>query len=222
LEPENHCLCNNCINALPWLTGQCQRCALPLLTQGNRRNILCPECQKKTPPFRHCIAAFQYQEPINKLITTIKTNPHAPELLQLSGLLATTIADRYETNKLPQIIIPLPLHWRKLTHRGFNQSYSIARSLCQKLSGIELRNDICYRRTYSPPQHLQGKHQRLRFMRNAFAVHKRIDGQSVAIVDDVVTTKATAIAAASSLIKAGAKSVDIWCIARTGWHIAAL
>jgi len=53
-------------------------------------------------------------------------------------------------------------------------------------------------------------------------VHKRIDGQSVAIVDDVVTTKATAIAAASSLIKAGAKSVDIWCIARTGWHIAAL
>jgi ComF family protein len=203
LEPENHCLCNDCINALPWLTSQCQQCALPLLTQGNRRNILCPECQKETPPFRRCVAAFHYQDPISKLITTIKTNPHAPELLQLSGLLATTIADRYETNELPQIIIPLPLHWRKLTHRGFNQSYSIARSLCQKL-------------------HLQGKHQRLRFMRNAFAVDKRIDGQSVAIVDDVVTTKATAIAAASSLIKAGAKSVDIWCIARTGWHIAAL
>jgi len=58
-------------------------------------------------------------------------------------------------------------------------------------------------------------------MRNAFAVSNRVDGLTVAIVDDVVTTKATATAAASSLLKGGAKSVDIWCIARTGWHIAA-
>ncbi len=166
------------------------------------------------------MAAFHYQEPINTLITAIKTNPHAPELPQLSGLLATTITDHYEATELPNVIIPLPLHWRKLTRRGFNQSYSIARLLCHKLPGTELRNDICYRRTYSPPQHLQGRGQRMHFMRNAFAVHRRLDGQSVAIVDDVVTTKATAIAAASSLINAGAASVDIWCIARTGWHIA--
>lgn len=167
------------------------------------------------------MAAFHYQDPINNLIAAIKTNPHAAELPQLSGLLATTITDRYQATDLPQIVIPLPLHWRKLTRRGFNQSYSIARVLCQKLPGTELRSDICYRRTYSAPQHLQGKPQRLSFMRNAFAVHKPIDGRSVAIVDDVVTTKATAIAAASSLIKAGAGSVDIWCIARTGWHITA-
>jgi len=70
-------------------------------------------------------------------------------------------------------------------------------------------------------------------MGNAFRMHKNIDyksdnknnctnnpivGQSVAIVDDVVTSGATAESLASTLIRAGAKNVDIWCIARTGWH----
>jgi len=56
-----------------------------------------------------CVASFHYQDPINKLITSIKTNPHAPELQQLSGLLAITIADRYGSTELPQIIVPVPL-----------------------------------------------------------------------------------------------------------------
>jgi ComF family protein len=216
---KNHCLCDDCISALPWLTAQCPRCALPLTSHSKNLRTICPECQQKAPPFRRCVAAFQYQEPINKLVTAIKTNHHAPELVQLSRLLATTIMDYYEDNQLPQIMIPVPLHWRKLTRRGFNQSYGIALMLSQHLPDIQLRNDICYRQSHSAPQHLHGKRQRLNFMRNAFTTNNRIDGQSVAIVDDVVTTKATAIAAASSLIMAGAKHVDIWCIARTGWHI---
>ena len=219
LSTTNQCLCDDCINELPWLTHQCSRCALPLLEHS--KPVICPDCQKKPPPFRRCVAAFHYQNPVDKLIAGIKTNPHAPELLQLSGLLATTIADSYQNLDMPQLIIPLPLHWRKLTRRGFNQSYSIAKLLCEQLPGTELSNDICYRRTHSKPQHLQSKPQRLRLMRNAFAVSNRVDGLTVAIVDDVVTTKATAMAAASSLLKAGANSVDIWCIARTGWHIAA-
>ena len=167
------------------------------------------------------MAAFHYQKPINKLIAAIKTNPHAPELPQLSELLAAVVNESYEGSERPHIIIPLPLHWRKLTRRGFNQSHSIALLLSQHLENTQLRNDICYRLSHSKPQHLQSKRQRFNFMRNAFTAHYRLYGQTVAIVDDVVTTKATAIAAASSLVKAGAKHVDIWCIARTGWHIDA-
>ena len=221
LSPENQCLCDDCINELPWLTSQCGRCALPLVKPRHSSPVICPDCQKKPPPFRRCIAAFDYLNPLDNLIAGIKSNPHAPELLQLSGLLATTIADSYQGFDMPQLVIPLPLHWRKLSRRGFNQSYSIARLLCKQLPGTQLRNDLCYRLTHSQPQHLQSKPQRLRLMRNAFGASKGVDGLAVAIVDDVVTTKATAIAAASSLIKAGAKTVDIWCIARTGWHISA-
>ncbi len=57
-------------------------------------------------------------------------------------------------------------------------------------------------------------------MVGAFDVRRNIQGQAVALVDDVMTTGATAKAASLSLLEAGAKSVDIWCIARTGWHIA--
>ena len=57
-------------------------------------------------------------------------------------------------------------------------------------------------------------------MVGAFDVRRNIQGQAVALVDDVMTTGATAKAATLSLLEAGAKSVDIWCIARTGWHIA--
>ena len=57
-------------------------------------------------------------------------------------------------------------------------------------------------------------------MIGAFDVRRNIQGQAVALVDAVMTTGATAKAATLSLLKAGAKSVDLWCIARTGWHIA--
>ena len=57
-------------------------------------------------------------------------------------------------------------------------------------------------------------------MIGAFDARRKISGQTVALVDDVITTGATAKAATLSLLEAGAKSVDIWCIARTGWHIA--
>ncbi|MDB2479743.1 hypothetical protein N9X17_00435 [Porticoccaceae bacterium] len=60
-------------------------------------------------------------------------------------------------------------------------------------------------------------------MNNAFEVRtpKPLEGRTVALVDDVVTTGATASSAAKSLLAAGVCAVDIWCIARTGWHISA-
>ena len=60
----------------------------------------------------------------------------------------------------------------------------------------------------------------MRSMIGVFDVHRNIQEQALALVDDVMTTGATAKAAALSLLEAGAKSVDISCIARTGWYIA--
>ncbi len=110
-----------------------------------------------------------------------------------------------------------------MVRRGYNQSYTIARQLSLILENSLVRADILYRRSYSKPQHLQGKKDRLRSMTNAFEVTNNapIADMRLALIDDVVTTGATARAAASSLLKAGAQSVDIWCIARTGWHIEA-
>lgn len=157
------------------------------------------------------------------MIGRIKVDAYAPQLRQLSELLAETIKAAYSPDQRPDIMIPVPLHWSRQLRRGFNQSQGIAQILSSKLGGSSIHNH-CLRRTgYRRPQHLQGKRQRLRSMNNAFEVRtpKPLEGRTVALVDDVVTTGATASSAAKSLLAAGVCAVDIWCIARTGWHISA-
>ena len=182
----------------------------------------CGNCQRKPPPFRQCISAFHYQPPIDRLVKRLKRDINSPELIQLSGFLADSISATCGAN-IPRLVIPLPLHWTRLVQRGFNQSHSIATQLQQRLSPLEIRDDICQRTQRASPQQQHNKQQRLHNMLDAFEVTNpnAIAGRALALVDDVMTTGATARAAAKSLMKAGAKSVDIWCIARTGWYINA-
>lgn len=217
-EPLNYyqsSFCGQCIAELPYLDSQCQRCAKPLVYSG-----ICPECQKKPPNFRRCIAAFNYQQPINKSIVRIKNDAHTPDLKQLSLLLADRVLENYEVDRIPAILIPMPLHWLTLLRRGFNQSHLIANMLATKLPNCTVRTDICRRKNYGKPQHLRTRQQRWRFMANAFSAQYKstVKDLRVALIDDVVTTGASATAATQSLLKVGFKSVDLWCIARTGWH----
>ena len=224
---HNNCLCNLCIANLPWLLNKCPRCSIPFAP-----NKLCPDCQKTPPVFRRCISAIEYKiGAVDKLIMNIKRNPFCPEIEELSRLLAHTIEQAYQGTCIPSIIIPVPLHWRKLMSRGFNQSSSIARIVASHFSHTKVHENLFIRPKHSSPQHLKTKKQRMLDMRNVFTMHighnkvqgdaqLTFSGKSVAIVDDVVTTGATANALARTLLNSGAKYVDIWSIARTGWHNA--
>ena len=224
---HNHCLCNLCIANLPWLLNKCPRCSIPFAP-----NKLCPDCQKTPPVFRRCISAVEYKiGAVDKLIMNIKRNPFCPEIEELSRLLAHTIEQAYQGTCIPSIIIPVPLHWRKLMSRGFNQSSSIARIVASHFSHTKVHENLFIRPKHSSPQHLKTKKQRMLDMRNVFTMHighnkvqgdaqLTFSGKSVAIVDDVVTTGATVNALARTLLNSGAKYVDIWSIARTGWHNA--
>ena len=180
------------------------------------------------------MAAFEYQHgSIDQLIMAIKTNPSCPEIKQLSLLLANVIEDTYKHSVMPEMIIPVPLHWRAMLKRGFNQTDGIALALAQYLTPIEICNNLCIRQFHSTPQHLKTKKQRFKGMQNVFAIMpqgetsseknsgalRALEGKTVAIIDDVVTTGATSGALATVLINAGAKYVDVWALARTGWHI---
>ncbi len=164
----------------------------------------------------------------------LKSDPYAAEIKQLSALLAQRILLSYRQTTLPQLVIPLPLHWRKMTQRGFNQSQIISKLLADYFSQqdtsattlinpeLRIRNDLCYRISNSQPQHTLDKKQRAKTVKKAFATTPQaassLQGLSVAVVDDVMTTGATGNAIASALRNAGAKQVDIWCLARTGWN----
>ena len=85
---------------------------------------------------------------------------------------------------------------------------------------IEVKNNIFFRRHFGKAQRLGTRMQRLKILPTTFRVynHSSIKGKPIALVDDVVTTGSTARAATDSLLKAGAKSVDLWCIAKTSWQ----
>jgi ComF family protein len=224
VESPQQCLCDACVNELPWLRTQCQQCAVSLPS-----NALCANCQTTPPAYRRCIAGFSYQAPIDNIILRLKSDPYTAEIKQLSALLAERVIGNYQQTgtACPQLVIPMPLHWRKMGRRGFNQSQVISTLLSEYLlrehsTSVKVRSDLCNRTSNGEAQHTLDKKQRSLSVKDAFSISMQaaasIKGLSVAVIDDVVTTGATANAIASSLLKAEAKQVDIWCLARTSWN----
>ena len=112
--------------------------------------------------------------------------------------------------------LPVPLHWRRLLTRGFNQSADLAELLGKQLGLPANPRRPLLRRVIATAAQAQASRQvRLHNLRGAFAVRGAVNGQRIALVDDVCTTGATAEAAADALLAAGAAAVYLWCIART-------
>lgn len=114
----------------------------------------------------------------------------------------------------------MPSHPLKILTRGFNQSESIAYFSSTKLTEAVLLTHICKRNHLSKSQQLQTRQQRVKLSASTFDTKNEyeIKDKTIALVDDVITTESTAKAATASLLKAGAKSVDLWCAAKTSWH----
>lgn len=110
-------------------------------------------------------------------------------------------------------IVPMPLHWRRRWTRGFNQSTLLAREVSKRWK-IPVRNVI--RRTRSTPAQAGLTNAKRRInVRGAFKVKTRMDGMRLLLVDDVLTTGASAAACARALKQAGAAHVSVLALART-------
>ena len=115
------------------------------------------------------------------------------------------------------IVAPVPLHWRRLFRRRYNQSAELARALA-RLSGVAALPDGLARTRQTPTQGGLNRRQRRTNVRDAFAVparhQARIAGKHAIVIDDVMTTGATVEACAAALLDAGAAKVDVLCLAR--------
>ena len=109
----------------------------------------------------------------------------------------------------------VPLHRARLHERGYNQAQEIARTLAGALGMPALERGIS-RRAATPAQAGQGARERRAGVARAFRVERDLTGRQIAIVDDVVTTGATANALAAELRGAGAASCVVFAVARTG------
>lgn len=203
-------LCTDCESALPWLDQACRRCALPLDDPSD----YCGRCISKPPSFDASLAAFCYAPPIDKLISQFKNQGQLSAGLLLHSFLKERIQQHWSDADPPDVITAVPLHWRRQLQRGFNQSAFLAESLSHQLKIPFMK--VARRRLPTPKQQALKRHQRLRNLRHAFvAKPDLVAGRHIAVVDDVLTTGATAEALSRCLKQAGARRVDMWALART-------
>ena len=203
--------CDACEASLPHLYNGCKQCAAPLAETSTTQHR-CGACQQRPPAFSRALAPFVYAAPIDRLIQDLKYQ----QRLDTAWLLGARLAD-YVASRNPEIdvIVPVPLHTKRLRERGYNQSLEIARPVAERLR-LRLDYQSGQRTRATPPQTSLPPKARQRNVRNAFKVIGSLKGARVAVVDDVMTTGHTVNAFANCLKKAGAKSVEIWVVARAG------
>ncbi|TYO96623.1 ComF family protein [Geothermobacter ehrlichii] len=198
--------CASCLTAItPLPKARCPVCALPYPATDDMPH-LCGDCAKRRPPFAIVHAAGLYQGLLRELIHRLKY--HAVPLLDrpLARLLAQALSQNGAGS--PDLVLPVPLHYERLKKRTFNQAQLIARELARILQS-SFSDRLLVRLRPTPPQQNLSAEQRRRNLRGAFGVQDRLGGRRVLLVDDVMTTGATARTCTEALLAAGAAEVEI-------------
>ncbi|HAB56171.1 MAG TPA: hypothetical protein DCE61_07405 [Cellvibrionales bacterium] len=194
---------------------RCLRCAVDLDSGLSDGALHCAQCIKQPPRFHCCVTATSYNPITGKLINQLKHHSKLSATLPIAANMVEAIQSHYaHSADTIDLVIPVPLHIDRLRQRGFNQANEIAKPICKAL-GLKLAFNLCERRFDNPPQQQAGLAARHKNLRGAFIVNADVKGKYIAIVDDVVTTGATANAVTKSLLDAGAARCDIWCFSRT-------
>lgn len=214
-EPSDSALalCAPCLDELPWLGAQCSVCALPLPASG----LTCGQCLRRPPAFHRVIAPWRYDFPVDSLISRFKHHEKWPFGRLMAELLGQFLRYRFDEGlPQPDSLLAVPLSRQRLRQRGFNQAGMLAQWLGRQLQ-INVQTDLLLRPQDTPAQQGLDARARQRNLRQAFTLAEGapLTGRHLALVDDVLTTGATAQALARLLIKAGARRVDVYCLART-------
>ena len=201
--------CSHCNDTLPYMHNSCLRCANPLSGTGG---LVCGKCQRDSPPVDRSISVFHYESPINHVIQQYKFH----ESLFLAKWLAEFLIEQVkrEYDQLPSLIVPVPLHPKRLKQRGFNQALELSKIISKKLA-INHAPKLCRRLKNTSPQAELPAQDRQKNLRGVFQTNENLDGEHIVLIDDVMTTGSTLNEIAKTLKKAGAVRVDAWVIART-------
>ncbi|PJE79825.1 hypothetical protein CI610_01181 [invertebrate metagenome] len=210
----SHKICRQCQQSFPVIPYPCKICSLPLPSENN---ACCAQCLHSPPSFDRCISPFVYSFPIDKVIQRIKYDNRLELIRPVTKKLVDALCPVYQSGSWPEAIIPVPLHPTRHRLRGFNQSQQLARQIISFLPKPRPTVNSRLLSRINPTKSQQGlsRLQRKQNMRKAFAINEETPYRHVAIVDDVVTSMATANELSQLLKKEGVQTVDIWSIART-------
>ncbi|MCL1826092.1 MAG: ComF family protein [Betaproteobacteria bacterium] len=196
-------VCSGCAGELPRHDAPaCPCCARPT-PEGQ----FCGHCLRDPPAFDSTRALYGYVFPADALVRAFKYRHR----LSLVRFFVGAVGSLPEAD----VVVPMPLHPRRLSERGFNQALEIARPLA-RAAGLPLEHGGVARKRYTPPQAMLDREARLANPRGAFVCRRRFDGLRVMAIDDVMTTGASLDALARCLKAAGAAAVHNFVLARAG------
>jgi len=207
-------LCSACWAELA-IPGEpaCALCQRPFGEGSVAAGAICAPCLADPPAHDGIAAGTLYNEASRKLVLAFKHGRR----IALAPMLARLIAARLPPIEGDWLVVPVPLHARRLWRRGFNQSALLAREL-SRTTGAELLVDGLVRRKPTPVLGGLGRKARARALAGAIAINRRragrVKGARAILVDDVMTSGATSNACVAALKRAGADRVVIACFAR--------
>ena len=205
--------CEGCrVELLGASAGACERCAMPVGPYGDRSKG-CSECRGRALGFDAALALGPYQGPIRNLCLELKQESNAWLAHWAADLLVEAHGEMWRGLGATRVVA-VPLHWRKRWSRGYDQAEALARSLARTL-GLRMARPL-RRVVATPPLAEMGRGLRAELMRQAFLCKndRSLRGQTVILVDDILTTGATCGAAARALKRAGADRVVVAVIGR--------
>lgn len=199
-------LCTPCRARFASTRPRCERCAIAVPAG----QAVCGECLREPPPFERTIAALDYEAPWSALIARFKFHGG----IELAPLFAGLLREAASGQPAPDLLLPAPLSDARLRERGFNQSWELARRLAPSADAR-----LLLRIRDTPHQVDLPLERRASNVREAFAIEPlrraELAGRNVVLVDDVMTTGATAAEMARTLLLCGASRVQLWVLART-------
>jgi ComF family protein len=209
-HPGRGPLCEPCWTSLPRHRAVACACGLPLALGLSA----CGRCRRDRQPFSSCASLGPYDGSLRVVLHELKYRGRR----RAAGRLADALLEDPAVRTLAEsseVLVPVPLHPRRLRERGFNQSALLAAEVARR-AGRPVCSDALVRRLDTRPQAGLTAAARRRNVRDAFVVRRRaaLAGRRVVLVDDVLTTGATAFACARRLTEAGAEEVMLLTVAR--------
>ncbi len=204
-------VCPECENRLEWVASPvCSGCGL-VFPSREGEDRLCGPCQTDPPPFARARAAAVYDGPVAAAIKRFKFGRQMAYLPVMQHWLKQPRCR--ELVAAADLLAPVPLHFRRLQSRGFNQALFLARAF----PDVAVSREALVRVRNTVPQIGLNPQERRENVQGAFAVPRpgAVEGKSVLLVDDLFTTGATVRECARVLSRAGARRVEVLTVART-------
>ena len=209
--------CDTCLSSLCWIRSpMCPRCGRPFPSLEEQEDHLCEDCIQEESWFDEARSAVLYDHgSASRGILELKFSRRlywAPILAELMEV----VVRETEWNERVELLVPVPLHLRRLRSRGFNQSALLAKFLGKRI-GKPVTYRVLERFRWTPPQTRLSRQKRLQNLKRAFRVTKPelIEGKAILLVDDVFTTGATLNECSRCLKEAGASRVFGITVARS-------